>query len=221
MREQFTAPARLLGIGAATTILVTAAAYGVTLAFGFLSLTSPDEPIDDPHLAIMESLILILAPAMVALMAAVHAWAPRQFRALSFTAVCLMVMLATVTCSLHFVILTVGREPGVMQQAGMNLLLGFRWPSIAYSLDILAWDGFFAISMLVAAPVFRGTGLCLAIRTAMVVSGVLALAGFGGAFSGIMRLRDIGIAGYLGGFLVVDALLLALFLGPTARGEPR
>jgi hypothetical protein len=38
----------------------------------------------------------------------------------------------------------------------MPLFLSFKWPSVSYALTILAWDVFFALSVLFAAPVFGG-----------------------------------------------------------------
>jgi hypothetical protein len=43
-----------------------------------------------------------MMPAMVALMVAVHAWAPAQVKTLSLTAVVFMGLLAGVTCMVHF-----------------------------------------------------------------------------------------------------------------------
>jgi hypothetical protein len=45
----------------------------------------------------------------------------------------------------------------------------------------------------------------------MIASGVLALAGLSGVVVGDMQLRNIGIVGYLGVFLVVAGLLAVLF----------
>jgi hypothetical protein len=212
MHEQFSGPARWMGIGAATTILVTGLAYGVTLALGIASLPSPDQPILNPYFTMMEALILLLAPAMVALMAAVHFWAPAPLRPLSLTALCLMVMLATETCCVHFVILTLAHQPGIEHRAMLDSMLAFKWPSVVYALDILGWDIFFALSMLFAAAVFSGRGLARGIRIAMITSAVLSFAGLSGVIRGNMQLRNIGIAGYLGAFLVVDIMLLLLFV---------
>jgi len=76
-------------------------AYAVTLAVGFLSLKSPQQPIGDPMFLILEVLIIVMMPAMVALMVAVHAWAPMHAKTLSLTSVVFMSLLAGVTCSLH------------------------------------------------------------------------------------------------------------------------
>jgi hypothetical protein len=208
---EFSATARRLGIVSAVAVVVLAVAYAVTLAVGFLSLKSPQQPISDPMFSILEVLIIVLMPVMLTLMVAVHAWAPLHAKALSLTAVVFMGLLAGVTCSVHFVILTVSRQAAFAGEPWLPLLLSFKWPSVAYALEILGWDFFFALSMLFAAPVFSGSRLAASIRVLMIASGVLALAGLSGVVAGDMQLRNIGIAGYLGVFLIVAGLLALLF----------
>lgn len=106
MADGFSPTARRLGMASAAAVVVLLLAYALTLAVGLLSLESPQQAIGDPMFTILEILILLIMPAMVALMAAVHAWAPARARSLSLTALVFTGMLATVTCSLHFVILT-------------------------------------------------------------------------------------------------------------------
>src|SRR5919108_365478 len=60
-------------------------------------------------------------------------------------------------------------------------------------------------------PMFWGSRLAAWIRVLMVASGVLALAGLSGAVVGDMQLRNIGIVGYVGVFLVVAGLVAVLF----------
>jgi hypothetical protein len=176
-----------------------------------LSLKSPEDPIGDPMFTMLEVLIIVMMPAVVALMVAVHAWAPAPVKALSLTAVLFMGLVAVVTSSLHFVILTVSRHPAFAGQPWLPLFLQFRWPSVVYALDILAWDVFFPLSMLFAAPVLSGSTLAIWIRWLMVASAVLALAGLSGVVFGDMQLRNIGIVGYVGVFLVIAVLLAVLF----------
>ena len=223
MATEFTGTARRFGIAAAIVLAILLVAYAVTLAVGFLSLESPDQPIGDPMFTILEILILTMMPAMVALMVAVHAWAPARAKTLSLTAVVFMTMLAGVTASLHFVILSLSRQPAFAELSWLPLVVSFEWPSVAYALDILAWDVFFALSMLFAAPVFGGSRLAGAVRFSMIASGVLALAGLSGVVTGDMALRNIGIVGYLGVFLVVVVLLAVLFhrTGPVAIDPER
>jgi hypothetical protein len=214
---KFTATARSLGILSATTTVILGVAYAVTLAVGLASLEAPQEPIGDPMFTILEILIIVMMPAMVALMVAVHAWAPMHAKALSLTAVVFMSLLAGVTCIVHFCVLTLSRQPEFAGQSWGALVLSFTWPSVVYALDILAWDVFFPLSMLFAAPVFGGSRLAEWIRVLMIASGVLSLAGLSGVVVGDMQLRNIGIVGYVGVFLVVAALLAILFYRTTPQ----
>lgn len=208
MAIEFTRNARRLGVLSAVSVVTLVAVYSITLALGFLSLASSTQPIVDPMFSLLEILILLMMPPMVTLMVAVHAWAPPEAKALSLSALVFMSLLAGVTGSLHFVILTLNGQAAFEQ---VQDLFSFKWPSVAYALDILAWDVFFALSMLFAAPVFAGSRLAVAIRIIMIASGVLALSGLSGVVVGDMRLRNIGIVGYDGLFLVVATLLAILF----------
>src|SRR5215218_8212052 len=214
---KFTATARSLGIFSAAATVILLVAYALTLAVGLASLESPQEPIGDPMFTILEVLIIVMMPAMVALMVAVHAWAPMHTKALSLTAVVFMGLLAGVTCIVHFCVLTLSRQPEFAGQSWLPLVLSFKWPSVVYALDILGWDVFFPLSMLFAAPVFGGSRLAKWIRVLMIASGVLSLAGLSGVAAGDMQLRNIGIVGYVGVFLVVAALLAILFHRTTPQ----
>ena len=207
----FTATARRLGMSSAVGVVLLSVAYTVTLAAGLLSLQSPDQPVGDPFFPLLEILIILLAPLVVAVMVSVHAWTQPEAKTYSLAALVFMSLLAGVTCSVHFVILTVSRQIGSAGLPWLPLLFSFEWPSIPYALDILAWDLFFALSMLFAAPVFSGDRLQVSIRILMIVSGVLALAGMSGVVVGDMQLRMIGVVGYAGVFPVVALLLAILF----------
>ncbi len=196
---------------AAVGVLVLLVMYPVALALGFMSLETPDQPIGNPIFSILEVLIIAMMPAMVLLMISVHAWAPEHMKIFSATSVVFMASLACITCSLHFVILTLSQQPQFQELSSSKLLFSFEWPSVAYALDILAWDFFFALSMLFAAPVFFGNPIANAIRWLMWLSGGLALLGLGGVVYGNMQLRNIGILGYLGVFTIVVGLLAVLF----------
>jgi hypothetical protein len=214
MAIQFSATARRLGIFSAVGVAVLDVAYAITLTVGFLSLKSPQEPIGDPMFSSLEVLIILMMPAMVTLMVAVHAWAPLHAKTLSLTALVFMSLLAGVTCGVHFVILTLTRQAAFAGQPWLPLFLSFRWPSVVYALDILGWDFFFALSMLFAAPVFGGSRLTVSIRMLMTASGLLALAGLSGVVAGDMQLRNIGIVGYLGYFWSSHADWLSCSLNP-------
>jgi hypothetical protein len=216
----FSQAARRLGLASAATVVGLGAAYAITLAIGFASLDSSSQAIGNPVFSILEILILSMMPAMVALMTAVHAWAPVRVKACTLASVVFMGAVAVVTSSVHFVILTVSRDSVFANEPWSPLLFSFEWPSVAYALDILAWDIFFAISMLFAAPAFGGTRLGIAIRTALIVSAAFALAGLSGLPLGDMRIRNIGIIGYLGAFMVVASLLAILFYRAVPAKAP-
>lgn len=212
--EGFTSQHRAIGTAAAWAVFFLGVMYAVTTVLGFLSLKSPQDPIGDPYFTIMELLIVLMAPLMVVSMVAVHAYAPAEVKVYSLTALCFMILLAGITSSVHFVILTVSRQIETAGLTGVPLLLSFKWPSVAYTLDILAWDWFFALSMLFAALVFKGGRLEIAVRILMIVSGVLSLAGLIGVPLADMQVRNIGIIGYAGVALVVF-LLLGIVFGRT------
>lgn len=112
---------------------------------------------------------------------------------------------------LHFTILTLSRQPEFAQLESAPLLLSFNWPSLAYALDILAWDVFFPLSVLSAALVFKGSKVANWTAVLLVVSGVLALAGLSGVALNDMQFRNIGIVGYVGVFPIAAVLLATLF----------
>jgi hypothetical protein len=207
----FTATARTFGIAAATGTLILSVLYALTLAAGLLTLPSPDQPIGDPLFTILEILIILTTPAMVALMVAIHAWAAPETKIFSLMALVFMGLMSGLTCSNHFVRLTLGRQAEFTGQPWMPLFLEFKWPSVIYSLDILAWDVFFALAVFSVAPVFGGTRLAKWIRSLMLLSGGLALAGLSGVVTGDMQLRTIGVIGYAGVFPAATALLAILF----------
>jgi hypothetical protein len=128
-----------------------------------------------------------------------------------------MGLLAGVTSVVHFCVLTLSRQPEFVGRPWESLVFPFEWPSVVYAVDILAWDVFFPFSVLFAAPVFRGSRLAAWIRVLMIASGVLSLAGLSGVVAGDMQLRNIGIVGYVGVFLVVAALLAILFYRATPQ----
>jgi hypothetical protein len=207
----FSDRARRIGIASATATAALIVLYAGTLAIGFSSLQSPQDQIGDPMFTVLEVLILLLMPAMVTLMVSLHAWAAAQCRVLTLVAVIFMSLLAGVTSSVHFLVLTLSRDAAFADQPWAPLFLSFTWPSVAYALDILAWDVFFSFAMLFAAPAVVGSRLADRTRYLMYASGLLALAGLSGVIAGDMQLRNVGILGYVGVFLLVAIMLAQLF----------
>jgi hypothetical protein len=206
-----TPTARRLGIVSATGTVFLSVLYAIPLTAGLLSLPSADAPIGDPWFPMMETLIILTMPFMLGLMVAVHAWASAETKVFGLIAVIFMGLLTGVTSSVHFVILTVTHRPEFAEQTWLQPILSFRWLSVVYALDILAWDVFFGLAVLFAAPVFRGSRLARSIRRLMVTSGALALGGLSGVLLDESQLRSIGIVGYAVVFPVAAVLLAVLF----------
>ncbi|MDJ0728214.1 MAG: hypothetical protein QNJ38_24230 [Prochloraceae cyanobacterium] len=196
LHESFTFQHRRIGKFAAWGVFFLGVIYAATTIVGLLCLKSPQDPISDPFFTIMELLILLMTPLMVVVMIVVHAYASMSVKVYSLTALIFMLLLAGITSSVHFVILTVSRQIEPTASEWVSFLFSFKWPSVAYGLDILAWDWFFPLSMFFAAPVFAVGRVEITVRNLMVVSGVLSLAGLIGVPLADMQLRNIGIIGY-------------------------
>jgi hypothetical protein len=209
--SDFTLQYRTIGRVAAWAVFCLGTVYAVTTILGFRSLKSPDDAIGEPFFSMMELLIILMAPLMVVSMVAVHAYAPPDAKIYSLTALIFTILMAGITSSVHFAILTVSRQ---LEADSVFWLLSFKWPSVAYTLDILAWDWFFALSMLFAAPVFGVGRLEQTVRMLTIVSGVLSLAGLIGVPLANMQIRNIGIIGY-GVVAPVVFLLLGIVFGRT------
>lgn len=74
-QERFSVQHKVIGVTAAWAIFLFGRLYAITLVLGLLSLKSPQDPIGDPFFSILEMLLLIMAPLMVVVMVAVHAYA--------------------------------------------------------------------------------------------------------------------------------------------------
>jgi hypothetical protein len=101
--------------------------YAITFVAGLVSLQSPEQPIGDPLFSILEILIIVMMPVLVALMVAVHAWASPDTKTFSLMALVFMGLLAGLTSSVHFVILTVSRVRRAVVAAsvpGVQVALG-------------------------------------------------------------------------------------------------
>lgn len=209
--EDFTRQHRRLGRIAAWAVFFLLVAYAVTLVLGLLSLQSPADPIGDPYFSLLELLIIVMAPLMVMVMVAVHAYASPGARAYSLPALAFMVIMAGITSSIHFVVLTVSREIAAAGFPWAPFFVSFEWPSVVYTLDALAWDFYFALSMLFAAPVFWRNRLERTLRILMIIGGIQSLAGLIGVALSDMGIRNIGILGYVGVSLIVFPLLAIVF----------
>ena len=134
----------MMGRTTSWAVFILGIVYAVATILGFLSLQSPQDPIGDPFFTIMELLTILIAPLMATSMVAVHYHAAPEDRIYSLASVCFMFIMAGITSSVHFVILSAGHQMKAAGLAGFPILFSFKWPSVVYALDILAWDWFFA-----------------------------------------------------------------------------
>jgi hypothetical protein len=174
----------------------------------------------DPYLAILEILIILFVVALVTMMSAVYAYAAAGRKTYALAALAFTVAWAILTCSTHFVGLTVGRQIEAAAMPQLSQQLSFEgWPTIALALDLLGWDFFLGLSLLFASAVFKGGGRKQArVRAGMILGGTLCLAGTLGPLLGRMRLQVLGIAGYAFVLPAVCALLAVLFAREQGKG---
>lgn len=203
------------GLAAALTLCVASLLYGAALLFGLAARARPEDPVPDPWLGGMQGLILVIAPCLVILIWSVAGRAPEPRRRRGRVALAFMAASAAITLGVHLTLLAGPREAAAD---------AFRWPSPFYALDVLAWDVFFALSVLLAAPLVSGGPVARLVRWLMVLSGLLALAGLAGVPTGDMGLRNIGILGYAVVFPLAAAGMAVVFSGgrpgsPSCRRE--
>jgi hypothetical protein len=184
---------RALGLWSSRTYLVLGALYVLVIVGGFVSNRNLKDPVKDPHLAFADVLILVMAPVMLALSVAIHYSAAADEGPYALISLGWMVAAAATTSIVHFVELTVARRLPPEDFPAHDRVVGFRWSSILYAVDIVAWDIFFALALLVAAPAFEGDR---AVQIGLVASGLLSLVGLIGPVMGRIAWRAIGIFGY-------------------------
>lgn len=180
---------RLAGIA----VIALHCAYAAATLAGFMTLARPDAPISDPWFAIMEVLIILIAVPVIIYLRALGGVVERAQARWMRASVALAALTFALSVTLHAVILAIGRDHPL---AGVGGPLAFTWPSVAYGVDILAWDGFFALALVCCAIALKGApGMTFAARIFM-LAGLVALFGWAGPVTGDMALRNVGIIGY-------------------------
>ena len=216
--EGFTAQHRVIGQIAAWTGFIVVQGYSIASGLGFLSLKSPLDSVGSPFLPIMALLIILMAPLLVVTMVAVHAYAAPEHKVYSVTALAFMILLAGITSSVNFAVLIVSSQADFAGAPWLPLFLPYKWPAVAYAMDVFAWDWFYALSMLCAAPIFRGGRLEQMVRIVMLISGGLSLLGLIVLPFAVLPAIVISIVGWgVAGPIVF--LLLAIVFGRTQPGS--
>jgi hypothetical protein len=144
----------------------------------------------------MSLLIVLMAPFLVITMVAVHAYAAPEHKAYSLAALAFMILLAGITSSVNFALFAVARHPTPAPSMWVGSFIFSGWPPLPQALDFFAWDWFFGLSMLLAAPVFRGGRLANAVRALMILTGVLCILGFAWLAVSPSQSAVIGVLGW-------------------------
>ncbi len=210
-RSGFRSRDRVMGMLGAWTAFVVNEAYAVTSGLGYLSVKYPSDPISDPYLSIMSLLIVLMAPFLVITMVAVHTYAAAGHKPYSLAALAFMVLLAGLTSSVNFALFAVARQPTPIPALWVSSFVSSGWPPLPQALDFFAWDWFFGLSMLLAAPVFRGGRLENAVRWLMLLTGVLCILGLALLPFSTPLATTIGILGWGVAGPIVFLLLANLF----------
>jgi hypothetical protein len=167
---------RWIGMWSARALFAIGVAYAVTMVAGFAAMGDLSKPLEDPYLAVMEVLILVMAPILVLLAVVIHACAPEGTKTYSMTALGWTLLVAGFTMTMHLVQLTVVRRIDPSAIHGFQYLFNWHWPSVLYGVDIVAWDIFFGLALLFAAPVFHAAGR-VAVRNGLLIAGVMCVVG--------------------------------------------
>ena len=216
--EGFTAQHRVTGQITAWAGFIVVQGYSIASGLGILSLKSPLDPVGTPFLPIMALLVILMAPLLVVTMVAVHAYAAPERKVYSVTALAFMILLAGITSSVNFAVLIVSSQADFAGAPWLPLFLPYKWPAVAYAMDVFAWDWFYALSMLCAAPIFREGRLEQMIRIVMLISGGLSLLGLIILPFAVLPSIFISIVGWgVAGPIVF--LLLAIVFGRTQPGS--
>jgi hypothetical protein len=200
-----------IGKYSSLTVFFLLLIYVLVTMLGLLSLETPSDPISDPYFTLMELLILIIAPLILIVMVIINAYADFETKIYGRIAVVFMLIMTAITSCVHFTILSLSRQSEFSDITFIQLLFSFKWPSVVYVLDILAWDFFFAISFLFGSQVFNNGKLEKAVKILMIISGVLSLIGLLGTPLNNMQIRNIGIVGYAIITLPIFLLLSKIF----------
>ena len=186
--------------------------YAIITTIGLLSLKSSHDTIGNPYFTIMEILSILIALLMTISIVAVHYYAAPVDKFFSLTSLMFMLVATSITSCVHFLILSISQSAEANQLTNYSFLFSFKWPSIVYALDILAWDLFFGLSMLFAVPVFKKDRFEKNLKILLITSGILSLFGLIGVPLQNMQIRNIGIIGY-----AVVAPVAFLLIGKILR----
>lgn len=185
-----------IGQTASLSVFVLGVFYLIITVLGFLSLKSPQEQIPDPFFTMMEIMSILISLSMaISLTALFFIQTSKTKRMISLVSLLLMYLVTCITSCVHFVVLSF-KSSSSISMSQYEPFFSFKWPSVVYALDILAWDWFYALSILSVAFLFGQDQIGKVIRILLFISAVLSLVGLLGVPLENMNIRNIGIIGY-------------------------
>lgn len=177
-------------------VFVLGIIYAVITTLGLISLQSPQDSIGNPYFTIMEILSILISVLMMLSLTAVYFYDVSTDKYFSLTALILMCFTSGITTCVHFLVLSISHSVEAEQLQSLSLFLSFKWPSVVYVLDILAWDFFYGLSMLFASQIFNKGRYEKNLKVLLFISGILSLIGLIGIPLQNIQIRNIGIIGY-------------------------
>lgn len=211
------AQARTFGSFAAWMTFAVTEIYAVVSGLAYASQGAAVE--SGPFLSIMALLVVVMGPFLVLSMTAVHIYASPNNKPYSLAALAFMIACVAITSCINFLLLLVSSQPHLFSESWRALFLPCKWPVPGFVLDNFVWDWFFGISMLLAAPIFSGSILKFALRTVMILSGVLCIAGLVWLAVSPAQAIVVGILGW-GAAGPIAFLLLAKMFGAVPTHDP-
>jgi hypothetical protein len=169
--------------------------YIIVVTVGIGTADKASGKISDQVLVIMEVLTLLSAIAFLLLSVSLHFLTSKKLRIFSMTGLLFMAISTALTCCVHFIGLTVSKDL-IKVNNSFEGLFSFNWPSLLFSIDILAWDLFFGLAFLFLGIPFLHCKEERKIGVIMIISGMFSLLGLIALPLNNMNIRFIGIFGY-------------------------
>jgi len=206
--ERWSWSARRLGIASSSGIFVVGILYVAVITLWLIIEATPREPIGDPYLAVMEVLTMVSALALLGLVIAIWCFADAARRLPALTALAIGSLAVGLTMAVHFVQLTAIRQ---LWRAGRLVDYRLVWPSALFAVEYFVWDILVGITLLSAGFAITVGPASGPARRALLIGGVLCLAGMVGPLSGRLFLQNIAVLGYAVVFPIAGALTARMF----------
>jgi hypothetical protein len=198
------------GIWACIACILLAVAYLIALVATGASASG--FPPVAPYDVLISLITLLSAVSILVLFAVIHASAPDERKLLSLIALSFATLFAGLTSINRFTHLAIVRPASAAGVTdGIQWFTPYGATSIMTGLEFLAWGFFLGLAFVFLAPVFRAGRLERALFWLLLINGILCLVSVLALPTGISWLTYVGAIAWGPGFIVVPALLIALF----------